>query len=292
MNLFLNQLINGLHVGSIYALIALGYTMVYGIVKLINFAHGDIIMVGAYTAVIVLMALGWSAPVALLAAVVVCVIFGVLIERIAYKPLRNSPRISSLITAIGVSMLLQNAALLIFGAQPQPFPTVLNIEPIKLNGIQISFVTLLTVGISAVLMILLQGFVIGSKAGKAMRAASEDYTTAQLMGINVNTTITLTFAIGCALAGIGSFLFCMAYPAVSPTMGSLPGLKAFIAAVLGGIGNIPGAMLGGFVMGVAESLTKAYISTTMSDAVVYGILILVLLVKPTGLLGKTTSEKV
>ena len=292
MNLFLNQLINGLHVGSIYALIALGYTMVYGIVKLINFAHGDIIMVGAYTAVIVLMTLGWSAPVALLAAVVVCVIFGVLIERIAYKPLRNSPRISSLITAIGVSMLLQNAALLIFGAQPQPFPTVLNIEPIKLNGIQISFVTLLTVGISAVLMILLQGFVIGSKAGKAMRAASEDYTTAQLMGINVNTTITLTFAIGCALAGIGSFLFCMAYPAVSPTMGSLPGLKAFIAAVLGGIGNIPGAMLGGFVMGVAESLTKAYISTTMSDAVVYGILILVLLVKPTGLLGKTTSEKV
>lgn len=189
-------------------------------------------------------------------------------------------------------MLLQNAALLIFGAQPQPFPTVLNIEPIKLNGIQISFVTLLTVGISAVLMILLQGFVIGSKAGKAMRAASEDYTTAQLMGINVNTTITLTFAIGCALAGIGSFLFCMAYPAVSPTMGSLPGLKAFIAAVLGGIGIIPGAMLGGFVMGVAESLTKAYISTTMSDAVVYGILILVLLVKPTGLLGKTTSEKV
>lgn len=292
MNLFLNQLINGLHVGSIYALIALGYTMVYGIVKLINFAHGDIIMVGAYTAVIVLMTLGWSAPVALLAAVIVCVIFGVLIERIAYKPLRNSPRISSLITAIGVSMLLQNAALLVFGAQPQPFPTVLNIEPIKLNGIQISFVTLLTVGISAVLMILLQGFVIGSKAGKAMRAASEDYMTAQLMGINVNTTITLTFAIGCALAGIGSFLFCMAYPAVSPTMGSLPGLKAFIAAVLGGIGIIPGAMLGGFVMGVAESLTKAYISTTMSDAVVYGILILVLLVKPTGLLGKTTSEKV
>lgn len=292
MNLFLNQLINGLHVGSIYALIALGYTMVYGIVKLINFAHGDIIMVGAYTAVIVLMTLGWSAPVALLAAVIVCVIFGVLIERIAYKPLRNSPRISSLITAIGVSMLLQNAALLVFGAQPQPFPTVLNIEPIKLNGIQISFITLLTVGISAVLMILLQGFVIGSKAGKAMRAASEDYMTAQLMGINVNTTITLTFAIGCALAGIGSFLFCMAYPAVSPTMGSLPGLKAFIAAVLGGIGIIPGAMLGGFVMGVAESLTKAYISTTMSDAVVYGILILVLLVKPTGLLGKTTSEKV
>ncbi|NLX83944.1 MAG: branched-chain amino acid ABC transporter permease [Clostridiales bacterium] len=292
MSLFLNQLINGLHVGSIYALIALGYTMVYGIVKLINFAHGDIIMVGAYTAVIALATLGWSAPFALLAAIVICVLFGVLIERIAYKPLRSSPRISSLITAIGVSMLLQNAALIIFGAQPQPFPTIVNIAPIRFNSIQISFITLLTVSVSIILMVTLQGFISSSKAGKAMRAASEDYTTAQLMGINVNTTITLTFAIGCALAGIGSFLFCMAYPAVSPTMGSLPGLKAFIAAVLGGIGIIPGAMLGGFVMGVAESLTKAYISTTMSDAVVYGILIIVLLAKPTGLLGKTTSEKV
>lgn len=292
MNLFLNQLINGLHVGSIYALIALGYTMVYGIVKLINFAHGDIIMVGAYTAVIALLTLGWSAPLALAAAIVVCVLFGVLIERIAYKPLRKSPRISSLITAIGVSMLLQNAALLVFGAQPRPFPTVFDIDPVRFSGIQVSFVTLLTIGVSAVLMIVLHGFVQSSKAGKAMRAASEDYVTAQLMGINVNTTITLTFAIGCALAGIGSFLFCMAYPAVSPTMGSLPGLKAFIAAVLGGIGIIPGAMLGGFVMGVAESLTKAYISTTMSDAVVYGILIIVLLVKPTGLLGTLTREKV
>lgn len=292
MNLFLNQLINGLHVGSIYALIALGYTMVYGIVKLINFAHGDIIMVGAYTAVIALLTLGWSAPLALAAAIVVCVLFGVLIERVAYKPLRKSPRISSLITAIGVSMLLQNAALLVFGAQPRPFPTVFDIDPVRFSGIQVSFVTLLTIGVSAVLMIVLHGFVQSSKAGKAMRAASEDYVTAQLMGINVNTTITLTFAIGCALAGIGSFLFCMAYPAVSPTMGSLPGLKAFIAAVLGGIGIIPGAMLGGFVMGVAESLTKAYISTTMSDAVVYGILIIVLLVKPTGLLGTLTREKV
>ena len=292
MNLFLNQLINGLHVGSIYALIALGYTMVYGIVKLINFAHGDIIMVGAYTAVIALLTLGWSAPLALVAAIVVCVLFGVLIERIAYKPLRKSPRISSLITAIGVSMLLQNAALLVFGAQPRPFPTVFDIQPFKFNGVQVSFVTLLTIGVAAVLMLVLHGFVQSSKAGKAMRAASEDYVTAQLMGINVNTTITLTFAIGCALAGIGSFLFCMAYPAVSPTMGSLPGLKAFIAAVLGGIGIIPGAMLGGFVMGVAESLTKAYISTTMSDAVVYGILILVLLIKPTGLLGTLTREKV
>lgn len=292
MSLFLNQLINGLHVGSIYALIALGYTMVYGIVKLINFAHGDILMVGAYTAVVALATLGWSAPAALFAAILLCVIFGVVIERIAYKPLRNSPRISSLITAIGVSMLLQNLALLIFGAASKPFPTVISISPLRFSGLQISFVTVLTILASSALMLVLQVFIKTSKAGKAMRAASEDYSTAQLMGINVNTTITLTFAIGCALAGIGAFLYCMAYPAVSPTMGSLPGLKAFIAAVLGGIGIIPGAMLGGFVMGIAESLTKAYISTQMSDAVVYGILIIVLLVKPTGLLGKSASEKV
>ncbi len=292
MSLFLNQLINGLHVGSIYALIALGYTMVYGIVKLINFAHGDIIMIGAYTAVITLSTLGWSAPVALLAAVVLCVLFGVLIERVAYKPLRSSPRISSLITAIGVSMLLQNVALLVFGAQSRPFPTVLNVDPLRFSGIQLSFITVLTILVSGALMVMLQAFVKKSKAGKAMRAASEDYSTAQLMGINVNNSISLTFAIGCALAGIGSFLYCMAYPAVSPTMGSLPGLKAFIAAVLGGIGIIPGAMLGGFVMGIAESLTKAYISTQLSDAVVYGILIVVLLVKPTGLLGRLSSEKV
>lgn len=292
MSLFLNQLINGLHVGSIYALIALGYTMVYGIVKLINFAHGDILMVGAYTAVVTLTTLGWSTPIALICAVAVCVIFGVVIERVAYKPLRSSPRISSLITAIGISMLLQNIALLIFGAQSKPFPTIFQVKTIRFSGLQISFVTLLTIAVSGALMVLLHGFVKASKAGKAMRAVSEDYSTAQLMGINVNNTISMTFAIGCALAGIGAFLYCMAYPAVSPTMGSLPGLKAFIAAVLGGIGIIPGAMLGGFVMGIAESLTKAYISSQLSDALVYGILIVVLLVKPTGLLGSKASEKV
>lgn len=292
MTLFFSQLINGLHVGIIYALIALGYTMVYGIVKLINFAHGDIIMVGAYTAVITLVSLNVPPVVALLLTILVCVIFGVTIERVAYKPLRSSPRISSLITAIGVSMLLQNTALLVFGAASRPFPTIFSIPPLRFSGIQISFVTALTIVVSLVLMLLLQTFIKTSKAGKAMRAASEDYNTAQLMGINVNNTITLTFAIGCALAGIGAFLYVMAYPAVSPTMGSLPGLKAFIAAVLGGIGIIPGAMLGGVVMGIAESLTKAYISTQLSDAVVYGILIVVLLVKPTGLLGKQTREKV
>ena len=206
MSLFLTQLINGLHVGSIYALIALGYTMVYGIVKLINFAHGDIIMVGAYTAVITLATLGWSAPVALLAAIAVCVIFGVLIEQLAYKPLRRSPRISSLITAIGVSMLLQNVALLVFGAQPKPFPAIISLPPLRFESLQISFITVLTVAVSCVLMVLLQGFVQVSKTGKAMRAVSEDYNTAQLMGINVNHTITTTFVIGCTLAGIGSFL--------------------------------------------------------------------------------------
>ncbi len=292
MTLFFSQLINGLHVGFIYALIALGYTMVYGIVKLINFAHGDIIMVGAYTAVITLVSLGWSSPLALVATILVCVAFGVAIERIAYKPLRSSPRISSLITAIGVSMLLQNSALLIFGAASKPFPTIFNIDPLRFAGIQISFVTVLTIVVSIILMALLPTFVKPSKAAKVMRAASEDYNTAQLMGINVNNTITLTFAIGCALAGIGAFLYSMAYPAVSPTMGSLPGLKAFIAAVLGGIGIIPGAMLGGVLMGVVESMTKAYISTQLSDAVVYGILIVVLLFKPAGLLGKATREKV
>ena len=292
MNLFFNQLINGLHVGSIYALIALGYTMVYGIVKLINFAHGDIIMVGAYTAVITLATLGWSTPAALFSAIVACVVFGVLIERLAYKPLRRSPRISSLITAIGVSMLLQNAALLVFGAQPRPFPTILSMPPLRVHTLQLSFNTVLTIVVSGILMVFLQGFVQMSKTGKAMRAVSEDYNTAQLMGINVNNTITTTFVIGCTLAGIGSFLYCMAYPSVYPTLGALPGLKAFIAAVLGGIGIIPGAMLGGFVMGVAESLTKAYISSQLSDAVVYGILIIVLMVKPAGLLGKKMSEKV
>ena len=292
MDLLASQLINGLHVGSIYALIALGYTMVYGIIKLINFAHGDIIMVGAYTAVITLVSLNWSPVAALIAAIVVCVLLGLTIERVAYKPLRSSPRISSLITAIGVSMLLQNAALLLFGAQPRPFPIVLKVEPLRFGGLQISFITLLTLGVTALLMIGLQAFVHNSKPGKAMRAASEDYATAQLMGINVNNTISLTFAIGSALAAIGAYLYVMAYPAVSPTMGSLPGLKAFIAAVLGGIGIIPGAMLGAFVLGIAESLAKAYISSQMSDAVVYFILILVLLFKPTGLMGKPSGEKV
>ncbi len=292
MILFLNQLINGLHVGAIYALIALGYTMVYGIVRLINFAHGDILMVGAYTAVVMITMLNLPVPLVILLVILACVVFGVLIERIAYKPLRNSPRISSLITAIGVSMLLQNLALLIFTPTPKPYPISLKLPALKIGSLMIGSTTTITIITSAVLMILLQAFVSKSRAGKSMRAVSEDFDAAQLMGINVNNTISLTFAVGCALAGIGSLLYGLAYPSVSPSLGALPGLKAFIAAVLGGIGIIPGAMLGGLIMGLAESLTKAYISSQLSDAVVYGILIVVLLFKPSGLLGHGTREKV
>ena len=290
--LFLNQIVNGLGAGAIYALIALGYTMVYGIVRLINFAHGDILMVGSYTAVLLMVNAGVSLPVALVASMLVCMAFGVAIERIAYKPLRNAPRICSLITAIGVSYFLQNSAQLLFKANPRPFPTVFHVQPLRIGNLSISFVSLLTVSVSIILMVLLTLFVQKSRTGKAMRAVSEDMGAAQLMGINVNMTISMTFAIGCALAGVGAVLYCIAYPTVAPTMGAMPGLKAFIAAVFGGIGILPGAMLGGFLMGIAESLTKGYISTSLSDAVVYGILIVVLLFKPAGILGKATREKV
>ena len=287
--LFLNQLINGLHIGSIYALIALGYTMVYGIVKLINFAHGDIIMVGAYVSLLLITNSGLPYYLAIPITMVFCAVLGVLIERLAYKPLRSAPRISALITAIGVSMFLQNLAQLIFSATPKPYPsTVISTRSLSLGGLTVNLLTLVTLGVSIVLMFGLSAFVRFTKTGKAMRAVSEDMGASQLMGINVNNTISITFAIGSALAAIGAVLYCMAYPLVSPTMG----LKAFIAAVFGGIGILPGAMIGGFVMGIAESLTKSYISSQMSDAVVYGILIIMLLVKPTGLLGKRASEKV
>ena len=293
MSNFLNQLINGLHVGSIYALIALGYTMVYGIVRLINFAHGDIIMVGAYAMLFIVTWLGkeflW---VAALGGVVVCALFGVVIERVAYKPLRNAPRISALITAIGVSFLLENGFQLLFSAEYRPFPAVCPSTPLQLGSVRISMGTLVTIAIVLGLMVLLTLFVQNTRMGKAMRAVSEDMSAAQLMGINVNNTITLTFAIGSALAAVGSLLYCAAYPQVQPYMGSMLGLKAFIAAVLGGIGVMPGAMLGGFIMGIAESLTKGYVSTQLADAVVFGILIVVLLVKPSGIMGKTLSEKV
>jgi branched-chain amino acid transport system permease protein len=290
--IFLRQLINGLHVGSIYALIALGYTMVYGVLKLINFAHGDIIMVGAYVAMVLLSTLGMPFWVAMLAAMAFCAMLGMTIDRIAYKPLRALPRINSLITAIGISLLLQNSAQLIFSPTPRPFPSGIKAAPVSIGGLEIGFITMLTIFIAVALMLLLQAFIRTTRMGKAMRAVSEDMGAAQLMGINLGTTISVTFAIGSALAAIGAVLYSSAYPSISPTMGALPGLKAFIAAVLGGIGVLPGAMLGGFIMGVAESLTKGFISSQLADAVVFSILIVVLLVKPSGILGRRATEKV
>jgi branched-chain amino acid transport system permease protein len=289
---FLQQLINGIHVGSIYALIALGYTMVYGIIKLINFAHGDIIMMGAYFTFVCIVSLGLPLWAALIIPVILCLVSGILIERVAYKPLRNSPRLSALITAIGVSFLLENVFFKKFGQNPRPFPQFINPTPISIGPLQISRITLITVLVSILLMILLDFFVKRSKPGKAMRAVSEDQGAAQLMGININSTISLTFAIGSALGAIGGILYSVAYPLIDPFMGVMPGLKAFVAAVLGGIGIIPGAMLGGFIMGIAESLTKGYISSQLADAVVFGILIIVLSLKPSGLLGKNIKEKV
>ncbi len=292
---FLRQLINGLQSGSIYALVALGYTMVYGIVKLINFAHGDIIMIGAYCALFFITLLsGAGLPVWLcvIPAMVFCALLGMLCERVAYRPLRHSPRISSLITAIGISLLLQNGAQLIFSPNPQSVPKIFSAEALTFGSFSISLGAIITIVVSIAIMAGLQTFVKGTRMGKAMRAVSEDDGASKLVGINVNSTIQLTFAIGSALAAIGSVLYISAYPQVQPTMGSLLGLKAFVAAVLGGIGIIPGAMIGGLIMGIFESLTKAYISSQLSDAVVFGILIIVLLVKPSGILGKNTKEKV
>jgi branched-chain amino acid transport system permease protein len=293
--IFIKQLINGIQVGSIYALVALGYTMVYGIVKLINFAHGDFIMVGAYVslgAIPVLVSLGIPAWLCVIIAIAACALLGILTERIAYKPLRGSNSLSVLITAIAVSLLLQNLALLIFGSAAKPFPNVFNMKALQIGTIQISGTTFLTIVISIVVMILLQVFVKTTKLGKSLRAVSENSKAATLMGINVNQTISLTFAIGSGLAAIASVMYCSAYPLVNPYMGSMLGLKAFVAAVLGGIGSIPGAMLGGFIIGLVESMTKAYISSQLADAFVFGILILVLLIKPTGILGKNIGEKV
>jgi len=266
---FIKQLINGLQIGSIYALVSLGYTMVYGIVKLINFAHGDIIMVGAYVAfmcVSALTSMGLPVYLAVVPAIAFCSLLGVVIEKVAYKPMRNSARISSLITAIGVSLLLQNAFMLIFSPNPRPFDTVFSGKPIEIGELSINISTIITITVSVVLMIILQLFITKSKAGKAMVAVSEDFSAAQLVGINVDNTISMTFAIGSGLAAVASILYVSAYPQITPTMGSMLGLKAFVAAVLGGIGIIPGAMIGGFIIGIVEALTKAYISTELADA--------------------------
>ena len=289
----LQQFINGLQLGSVYALIALGYSMVYGIILLLNFAHGDIIMVGGYIALLIIAA-GISPLVAVIASVVGCTVLACLIEKAAYTPLRSAPRISLLITAIGVSYFLENVAQLILGADPRVFPNTAVIPSVTYNvgGLNISLTTLVTLSVAVVSMAALTVLVQKTKMGKAMRAVSEDMGAAQMMGININSTITFTFAIGAVLAGIGAILYCCKYPQVKPTTGYLLGLKAFVAAVLGGIGSIPGAMLGGLAIGVAEVVVTALGYSTWTDAVVFAILIVVLLVKPTGFMGASLSEKV
>ena len=293
MNL-LSNLINGISLGSVYAIIALGYTMVYGIAKMLNFAHGDVIMVGAYVCFCAMSYLNLPPVVGVLLAVLVCTLLGIVIERLAYKPLRAAPSLAVLITAIGVSYFLQNAALLIWKSDPKVFPSVIQLPSLELAGGQltISPVAIVTVLACVIIMVALTLFTGKTKMGKAMRAVSEDKGAAQLMGINVNSTISLTFAIGSGLAAIAGVLLCSAYPTLMPTTGSMPGIKAFTAAVLGGIGSIPGAMLGGILLGVIEIFSKAYISTQLSDAIVFAVLIVVLLIKPAGLLGKKVREKV
>lgn len=289
--LLMQQILNGLHIGSIYALIALGYTMVYGIVKLINFAHGDIMMVGAYIAFMMIIAFNLPLPIAIIISMASCALIGMGIEKVAYKPLRNAPRMWALITAIGVSFFLETLFTILFGASSKPFPT-LSLAPIQIGALQISQIMMISIGLSVFLMIALELFIKKTKLGKAMRAASEDAKAAALMGISVNKTISIAFAIGSALGAIGGILFAMAYPQIKPLMGVMPGLKAFIAAVLGGIGILPGAMLGGFLLGIIESITKGFLSAFWPDAILFLILILVLLLKPAGILGKNVREKV
>ena len=290
----MSVLFDGLSLGAIYALIALGYTMVYGIAKMLNFAHGDIIMVGAYVCFCCIYNLGLSPLVGVLASVIVCTLLGILIERLAYKPLRQATSLAVLITAIGMSYFLQNVAQLIWGANPKSFQTVIHAGNLSLMGgeLKISYVSLVTIAASIVVMVALSLFVGRSKMGRAMRCVSEDKGAAQLMGVNVDLTISVTFAIGSALAAIAGVLMCSAYPTLKPTTGSMPGIKAFTAAVFGGIGSIPGAMLGGILLGIIEILGRAYVSSELGDAFVFAVLILVLLVKPTGLLGKKIREKV
>ena len=292
LSIILRQIINGLQAGSIYALVALGYSMVYGIIMLLNFAHGDIIMIGAYLAWLTMTRFALNPIFAVISAILGCMLLGVLIEKIAYKPLRGSPRISILITAIGISFLLENASQLIFGAGAKTMPSFFGSGSLTLGSIELSNSTIITLAVTAVSMIALTFLVQKTKMGKAMRAVSEDTGAAQLMGININRTISFTFAVGSALAGIASILYCAAYPQATPTMGSMLGLKAFVAAVLGGIGSIPGAMIGGFAIGLAEALVSTVGLSVWKDGIVFAILIVVLLVKPTGIMGHPMQEKV
>ena len=291
---FLSYLINGISLGSVYAIIALGYTMVYGIARMLNFAHGDIIMVGGFTVFTIVTTMGGSPVVGILASVVVCTVLGVTIERVAYRPLRDASPLAVLITAIGVSYLLQNVALLIFGSNARQFTSVITVPALKLAGgkLSISSVTIVTILSCIVIMAALVTFINKTKMGQAMLAVSEDRGAATLMGINVIRTISVTFAIGSALAAVAGVLLCSAYPSLSPYTGSMPGIKAFVAAVFGGIGSIPGAFIGGILLGIIENLAKAYISSQLSDAIVFSVLIIVLLVRPTGILGKKMTEKV
>ena len=290
----LQYLINGVSIGAVYAIIALGYTMVYGIAKMLNFAHGDVIMVGAYISFCVTQYLGLPAIVSVAVSMLVCTCLGIIIERLAYKPLRGTSSLAVLITAIGVSYFLQNAAQLIWGSAPKNFTSVVTFAPINLFGgkVVITGEVMLTILVSVLVMVGLTLFTGKTRTGKAMRAVSEDRDAAQLMGINVNQTISTTFAIGSALAAIAGVLLCSTVPTLQPTTGSMPGIRAFTAAVFGGIGSIPGAMLGGILLGVIETFSKKYISTQFSDAIVFAVLILILLVKPAGLLGKQVQEKV
>jgi len=291
---FLSYLVNGISLGSVYAIIALGYSMVYGIAKMLNFAHGDVIMVGAYICFSATQYMGVHPLIGVVLSVAVCTLLGMTIERLAYKPLRKAPSLAVLITAIGMSWLLQNLALLIWGANPKSFQSVIDFGTLTLFGgqLRITSATVVTVLANIVIMITLTQFINKTKMGKAMRAVSEDKGAAELMGINVNATISTTFAIGSGLAAIAGVLLCSAYPVLMPTTGSMPGIKAFTAAVFGGIGSIPGALVGGILLGVIEILGKAYVSTELGDALVFAVLIIVLLVKPTGLLGKKVHEKV
>ena len=293
---FLLQIINGLQIGSIYALVSLGYTMVYGIAQLINFAHGDIIMIGAYVSLFSIPVFNsWGFPIwaTVIPAIVVCALIGCLAEKIAYRPLRNSPRISNLITAIGVSLFIENVFMKLFTPNTRSFPKVFNQGPVNLiNGLQISFGAFSTIIVTVILFISLHLFMKKTKYGMAMIATSQDYAASELVGINVDRTIQLTFAIGSGLAAVGSVLYVSAYPQIQPLMGSMLGIKAFVAAVLGGIGILPGAVVGGFILGIIESLTRAYLSSQLADAFVFSILIIVLLFKPTGIFGKNVKEKV
>ncbi len=291
---FISYLIKGISLGSVYSIIALGYTMVYGIAKMLNFAHGDVIMIGGYVIFTIMSTMGLNPILAVLISIIFCTLLGITIERVAYKPLRSASSLAVLITAIGVSYLLQNIALLIFGADTKSFTSIINLPALKLAGgdLTISGETLVTIPLCLVIMILLTVFVKNSKTGRSMQAVSEDKAAAVLMGINVNKTIAITFAIGSALAAIASMLMFSSYPSLNSTSGSMPGIKAFVAAVFGGIGSIPGAMIGGILLGIIEILGRAYISSQLADAIVFLILIVVLIVKPTGILGKKLQEKV